>query len=387
MPFTGRATYDPGAFEGVAEDVSGLVSIISPFETPLLAALGDSQFPATNTLHEWVEDELSPNSLVLGGGIAATGASATVGINGGLARYVQVGALLQAPDASIQAGQTTPELMQITQIVGNTITVTRAFAGTTQAALNSGDSLTVVADAALEGADVTMDTSRSRIRKGNYTMIFKKDVIVSGTVRSVNQLGGISDEWDYQIQKKLRENLRDLEKAVILSRLSGNTLGSASAIRTFAGLLQQINTNNPTAAINLTASTLTAEIKKAWDQGGTDIDLIVCGDKVKNVIDNFNDTRIQVVQGTGEDFRFRNLVSVFECTYGSLPLMLTRWMPPTRYMIVSTQRIAIAPLQGRSFQFEEVARTGDSNKGMLLGEYTLEVRNEAGMVQGRISNP
>ena len=53
MAFTGRATYDNTA--ALAEDVSDIVSMISPFETPLLDFLGDAARPATNTMHEWLE--------------------------------------------------------------------------------------------------------------------------------------------------------------------------------------------------------------------------------------------------------------------------------------------------------------------------------------------
>jgi len=181
----------------------------------------------------------------------------------------------------------------------------------------------------------------------------------------------------------LREAMRDFEKAVILSRLSGNTIGSASAYRTMSGILEQIKTNVDSWG-TLTAARLTASIKKAWDNGGTDCDLIVCGDAVKNVIDSFNNTKTQAVQGSGEELVYRERISVFECTYGSLPLMLNRWMPPKRYAIIATGRIKVPPLTGRSFQFTPVAKTGDSTKGFLLGEYTTELRNEEGMVQGHI---
>ena len=46
----------------IAEDVGDLVGILSPQETPLLDALGDSLFAATSTRHEWVEDTLVPNT-------------------------------------------------------------------------------------------------------------------------------------------------------------------------------------------------------------------------------------------------------------------------------------------------------------------------------------
>src|SRR5687768_4476075 len=63
MPFTGKATYTAGAtLPEIAEDVSDLVAINSPHETPLLDALGDAPRVARSTVHEWLEDSLLPNT-------------------------------------------------------------------------------------------------------------------------------------------------------------------------------------------------------------------------------------------------------------------------------------------------------------------------------------
>src|SRR5215217_7453325 len=63
MSFTGKATYTAGStLPEIAEDISDLVAINSPHETPLLDALGDSSRPARSTVHEWLEDALLPNS-------------------------------------------------------------------------------------------------------------------------------------------------------------------------------------------------------------------------------------------------------------------------------------------------------------------------------------
>ena len=63
MAFTGKATYSAGAtLPELAEDVADLVSIVSPYETPLLDHLGDPPRPAASTYHEWLEDELLPNT-------------------------------------------------------------------------------------------------------------------------------------------------------------------------------------------------------------------------------------------------------------------------------------------------------------------------------------
>src|SRR4051794_13643474 len=63
MSFSGKATYTSGTdLPEVAEDVSDLVGIASPFETPLLDALGDPNRAARSTVHEWLEDALLPNT-------------------------------------------------------------------------------------------------------------------------------------------------------------------------------------------------------------------------------------------------------------------------------------------------------------------------------------
>ena len=59
MPFTGKATYSAGTnLPEIAEDVSDILGLISPYETPLLDHLGDADRVATSTRHEWLEDDL-----------------------------------------------------------------------------------------------------------------------------------------------------------------------------------------------------------------------------------------------------------------------------------------------------------------------------------------
>ncbi|MGN6724946.1 MAG: SU10 major capsid protein, partial [Tepidisphaeraceae bacterium] len=63
MSFSGKATYSAGdSLPEIAEDVTDLVSINSPHETPLLDVIGDAPRPARSTVHEWLEDSLLPNT-------------------------------------------------------------------------------------------------------------------------------------------------------------------------------------------------------------------------------------------------------------------------------------------------------------------------------------
>lgn len=381
--FTGKAVYDNLVFDtNIAEDVSEIVSMVSPYETPLLTLIGDSDVAAKNVFHEWLEDELSPNSFTV---TAPYLANVTTGIvpDANMVHYIQVGAVLR--------NSATNEYMQVIEITGTplSLSVTRGAFGTPAVDIAAGATIEIVNDAAVEGADVQEDTSRARTRQGNHTMIFKKDVIVSGTTRNVNMLGGIADELDYQVQKKTRENLRDLEKAVILSRKdtgqsAGNLIGSASSTRTFQGLIQYLENYTHGASLSTgqlsnpsnTANAINAVVKGAWEAGGSDIDTIVCGTQWKEAIDQLNSTTVRV---TNDESKYRRLTTVFEGTYGEQQVVLSRWMPSNAAVFIARPRIKIVPLSGRSFSFVPVAKTGDSDKGMIIGEYTLEVRNKYAM--------
>lgn len=368
MPFTGRATYDTGVFDGIAEDVSDIIGMISPDETPLLDALGDANMAAQNVLHEWLEDDLSPNTLVTSATVSS--ANQNIQVAGGLGAFLQAGTVMKV--------KRTGEYIQLTATAANTITVTRGFGGTTAATIIAADEIFVISDAALEGADVNVDTSRPRTRLSNYTQIIKKDVIVSGTVQAVEMLGGIANEFDYQKQKKIREAVRDLEKMAIQGKVSANSIGSATAYRTAKGIWDHITTNS-TSLTTLTPDNLDSIIEDAWEAGAQDLDIIVVDNLFKRAIDRFQDSRVRVMQDAAGSFKRQ--VMTYSGTYGTQRVVLSRWMPANSLMVLSSQRIKVLPLRGRSFSFQMVAKTGDSDKGMVIGEYTTEVKNANGLAR------
>lgn len=372
MPFNGRAIYDEGVFDAAKEDVSDEISMISPYETPLLDKLTPPQRPATNVLHEWLEERLSPNTIVSSTAISTDGTAMAIHLGNGspAAPYLQVGAQLK--------NKQTGEYHLITAITGNTITITRGFGGTAIGAADAGDEYFVIADTALEGADVVGDISGPRIRKSNYCQIFKKDIVISGTVEAVSHYG-VSSEYEHQKVLRMKEFLRDLEKATINGKTSLNTLGSDSAYRTFKGLIDHITTN-VTSTGTLTPDILDNIIGSAWSHGG-ECDLIVADSNWKRAIDSFNNSRVQVVQGSGYDEQYKRRIVQYESTYGVQDVILCRWMPANSLLVLNKDRVKLVPLAGRSVTHQFVAKTGDATKGMIIGEYTLEVRNEEGMAR------
>src|SRR5688572_7909747 len=129
MPFTGKATYSAGStLPEIAEDVSDLIGLSSPYETPLLDALGDAVRPARSTVHEWLEDTLLPNTDAVNDntfGNALT--DTTFGVDN--ASRFQTGDQIQLE------GATEVMLVTATDTVNGTITVVRGYGGSTASAL------------------------------------------------------------------------------------------------------------------------------------------------------------------------------------------------------------------------------------------------------------
>ena len=206
MAFTGKATYSAGTtLPELAEDVADLIGIISPYETPLLDALGDPLRAATSTHHEWLEDELLPNKDSIDDQ-SITSPSTETDFDVANGSRFRVGDQIQVEGSK--------ELMLVTAVNSDTLTVVRGYAGTTAEDLVDGQVINILGNAALEGGDKPSARFTNRSRCGNYTQIFTATVEVSGTDMAANQLG-LADEMDYQKQERLRELIRDLENTVV----------------------------------------------------------------------------------------------------------------------------------------------------------------------------
>jgi hypothetical protein len=373
MAFTGKATYSAGStLPELAEDVSDLVGIVSPYETPLLDALGDPMREATSTHHEWLEDELLPNKDAINDSTYTDPAADTDFVVDHGSRF-RIGDQIQVEGSE--------ELMLVTGISDNTLTVIRAYAGTTAEDLADNQVINILGNAALEGADKPTVRFTNRTRCGNYTQIFTAAVEVSGTDMAASQLG-LADEMDYQKQERLRELLRDLENTVINSGQPGSDpQGSSSVRRSMKGVIQHLSTNifhtgdsGFPSGTDLDEAKINYVLRKIWESSNGNVDLIVVGGFQKRKVNAFcADSRTYAANDT----TFTNMVSVYESDFGVCRIITTRWMRQDAVLLLDSSRISVLPLAGRSFHFKPLASSGDYESGELIGEYTLELRNEA----------
>ncbi len=375
MSFIGKATYSAGpALPERAEDVSDLVGLVSPYETALLDHLGDPQRAATSTVHEWLEDQLLPMQGTIAAGAGLTNNTTATDIEVQTTTTFRPGDQLRAEGSR--------EVMMVIFYEDGMLTVARGYGGTTPQGLSNGQTLHILGNAALEGDAANTPRFTNRVRKQNYSQIFSASIEVSGSQLAAKQ-AAVADEMEYQKQNRLRELLRDLENCVINGVASANTpQGSQALRRTMRGIIPSLTTNIEAAAnAELTEDMLNAALRGVWESSSGNIDTLVVNGLQKRRINQF-------IAGSrsfdARSTRFRDVVSTYESDFGVCRVVLCRWVPADTLLMLDSSRIDVLPLASRSFQFKPMGATGDREAGMIVGEYTLELRNESahGLIRG-----
>jgi hypothetical protein len=241
--------------------------------------------------------------------------------------------------------------------------------------------INILGNAALEGADKPTARFANRSRVGNYTQIFTATAEVSGTDMAASQLG-LADEMDFQKQERLRELVRDLENTVLNGgEPASNPQGSGSVRRSMKGIVQHLSTNvfhtgdsGFPSGTDLDEAKVNYVLRKIWENSNGNVDLIVVGGFQKRKVNGFSSGSRSF---GANDTTFTDLISVYESDFGVCRIVTTRWLPQDAALFLDSSRVNVLPLAGRSFHFKPLASSGDYECGELIGEYTVELKNDA----------
>lgn len=365
---TPLASFDQAAGEFL--DLSNeLAEIIRRDNTAFISRIGISG-QATETTHSWMEDALNPNTATStndAGGTLADGVDTSLTVTTGHGSRFQIGTLFR--DAA--AGKT--EVMQVTLVSTDTLTIVRGYGGTSGEAHAAAMTIQIIAHPKQEGQDPPADESKIRTKVSNFTQIFQKGINVTHTMRSVLQ-AGVADEYTFQIARRLQELMRELDSAVVLSYKSSSA-GSDSVYRSMGGLMYWVsqaggNTNSTSEA--LTPSAVNAMAKQIWDDGGQPNFMLV-GGKQKRAVSTFDQAyRRSSYDSTAVGY----VVDKFMTDLGFvLDVIVDPWVPDDVCIVGDLSKVKLMPLQGDAMRAEDLAKTGRSWKSQVTGQYTLEVRN------------
>ena len=294
------ATYQTFQTVGIKEDISDIISNISPTKTPFQSAIGSETID--NTLFQWQEDSL------------------------------------------------------------------RAVAAT----------------ASVEGADASFITAVPTVMRSNRAQIMTEAVQVSGTLDRVSKYGR-AKEMAYQMAKSAGALKRDLENAFVGLNNSASA-GNATTAATMAGFIQQVAVGNQTfmgAISAITEAKLLTNLQTVFS-AGAEPDTIMVTPTNSLTVAAFASAagRYRTIDtgSKGSQDVIVNVVNLYVSPFGQTKVVINRFLRvsgASNYTLVyDTSMWAKAVL--RPWTRETLAKTGDSTKQMLVGEFSLKHKNYSG---------
>ena len=261
------------------------------------------------------------------------------------------------------------------------------------------DSLAAAAsNAQIDGDDLSSFTAvTATSRLGNYSQIMRKDFIIADNLGGALDLAGRRSEIAYQLAKKGDELKRDMEFnlcGVNQAAVAGNN----TTARKTASLSAFIKTNtsrgtggaDPTVSsgvVNaaatdgtqraITETLLKTVLQSVWSEGG-EPKMVMVGPHVKTVISGFAGIAAQRYMAPSDSpTTIIGAADVYMSDFGSVQIVPNRFSRARDAYVVDPDQCELATL--RPIQSEELAKTGDATKYMLLAEVGLQVNQEAGL--------
>lgn len=231
--------------------------------------------------------------------------------------------------------------------------------------------------AAVQGADAVLSAAVPTVMRNNYTQIFTDAVGVAGTTQAT-QAYGRSRELAYQMAKTAAQLKRDLENALVGTGQTSSA-GSASTAGLMAGFQAQVISGNVSyagASTNLSEALLVTALETAY-VAGADPNRIMVTPANSIIVAAFAaaagryrtiPTEIKSASGT-----IVNAVNLYVSPFGEQKVELNRFLMASNTLIFEPDMWTLATL--RPWTRETLAKTGDSEKQMLVGEFSLKHKN------------
>lgn len=350
-----------------ARAISDVISMIDPRDTPLVAKLGldgaREKFKMQQSGYkiEILEDELDPLEDAVNEG-AGWNNSDTTGLDVDDASKFQDGHIILVESEKM--------VVSAVDTSANTIDVYARGFGDTSAATHADDTpIYIVGMARLEGDDADYGPVVDVTAPYNYTSIFQKAIKVSGTLQAISQ-HGIDDEFMYQANKAVPHLLRLVERMAFYGE---RVQGSASAPRS-AGSLGIFITDNTVAAGGAIAKSHVDSLMEEIIMDGGYPDLLVMNPRVANDLRNLLDSSSFVRVSQDENKLGVDAIERVMTQYGELELVMDRWCPTDTAFVLQSSKVGFYTLRG--FESYELARSGDSLKGEVVGEFSLLLAND-----------
>lgn len=247
------------------------------------------------------------------------------------------------------------------------------------------------ANAQLEGFDAVAAAVVPPTKLENYTQIMSKVFMVSGSLEEAKKHGRKS-ELAYQTGLRMKELARDLEYNALNSTKAA---GAAGVARSMAGLFTFAHSDNTytfggtAAATNhITEEILNDTLQAMW-QLGANPDTVLAPPAQKRKISAFTDDGRLTINSNADQKKITMTVRILETDFGTVAIVPERFIAasgsdPYYDSLAIYEKSKLDVLTFRPVKREELAKTGDNTKYMLLAEKSLRCRSTKCV--GKITN-
>lgn len=337
----------------------GLIPIAEPFVAPDGAA-------------RWAEDYLNIYQYTdtTSGGQNATDSTSTLNLSSGQGASLTVGTLLYDTGETYDSGGV--EIVQVTGVSGDTVTVNRAVNGTTETTHAQNAVWQNIGGMLAETSDLDKDISHARIANYNYLSRIGLSVQISQEQLEAAMAGyvvGVPNELDYQLLQRTREVKRMWDNHTIQSRIS-TTTGDYSAMQGVLGFLLNGAVDNAGAA--WTPDLVNTDYSTCFGQGG-DPDWLLAGTTIVRKIANMYSDRIRIEQSE----RSRGWSVIYFETDLAKPLrvILDAYMPAQAYALLDSRRVMLRPFLNEFFYFRTAPTLRDGEAARVISKASLQMTN------------
>lgn len=255
------------AFQQQIRQMASNVDVILT-KTPVLLSMIGSGEALTQTKFEWQNDYL--NSDIVGVPAGATSSATSLTLNAGEGNRV-------TPFALLQNGG---EVIRVTAVAGDVLTVTRSYDGTTGEAIVNTTEIKVISRPKAQGLDVLRkDEINDRLVAFNYSQIFERYASVSRTQQAVKTYG-VEDEINYQVNLRIEEMLREMNNSLIYGvKYVGTSGAPATSGGIFSAAREAGSFVKDFAGAEIDAKGLNDAVEASFVRGGS-VNTLVCSPNV-----------------------------------------------------------------------------------------------------------
>ena len=325
----------------------------------LLKRIGTNGFQAKSFKHEWTEISLSARGETVtfadGSGTTATVADAYI---------YQINELLKVES----------EVIRVTAIASaTTLTVVRAYAGTTGAA-HSSKTMYSLGSADPENAQAPAGIQDSAARLYNYVQTFTRGVELSND--EIAQLSTDGNHLNGQLERRFIEANRQLARAFLYGvRYEDST----NKIHAMGGLSQFVTTNVTNVAGALTIAAIDAKIL-AIVQAGGDPKLIAVSPTQKQKLDALDANVVRTGKRSSDKVGGANITQTWQSGIltHEIDVIVDHGILTDELWILDTDYVKVGPLSSNgvegAFHVEDATDPGqDGKQKVIRGKYTVEV--------------